>query len=228
MTEGVLVEPPAAGKETPPPRLQRDWPRRLASDRPWWGGPQFGASGWTQRLSVIQGSESAWRGETGELVHLDPEAPPCSGRILERETNRETNQEPGLSIRNKAGKGTWSQARGHGDRCSLEGSRPDPATDRARVAPVLIYRFTSREIRRKKKISPLSSLLCHNLSVPNFEKCASFSESIIQSHALLALKVSNAAGIVRQTPLRSPDSERKTQCHIRLWGQPDTRTSQVP
>lgn len=144
------------------------------------GGPQFGASGWTQRLSVIQGSESAWRGETGELVHLDPEAPPCSGRILERETNRETNQEPGLSIRNKAGKGTWSQARGHGDRCSLEGSRPDPATDRARVAPVLIYRFTSREIRRKKKFLRFPPFYATTFLCPTLKNAPPFQSQLFR------------------------------------------------
>lgn len=153
------------------------------------------------------------------MVYLDPEAPPCGGRVLERETNRETNGEPRLSIRNKAGGGTRSQAGGHRDRCSLVGGRPDPDPARAPVAPVLINRFPSREIRKKKKKPPLSSLLCHNLSVPNFGNAPPFFRVNYSELCIACAKGFECAGIVRPTLLCSPDSERKTQCHIRLWGQ---------
>ena len=47
--------------------------------------PLAEATFWESRLAPTtvtqpRGSESACRGEAGELVHLDPEAPPCGGR----------------------------------------------------------------------------------------------------------------------------------------------------
>lgn len=161
------------------------------------------------------------------MVCLDPEAPPCGGRVLERETNRETNGEPRLSIRNKAGGGTRSQAGGHMDRCSLVGGRPDPDPARAPVTPVLINRFPSREIRKKKKKKPqLSSLLCHNLSVPNFGNAPPFLESIIQSCALHAPKVSNAQALsVRHFYAPQTAREKPSATLDSGVSQPVTRTS---
>lgn len=133
-------------------------------------------SGWTQRLPVILGSESAWRGEAGELVHLDPEAPPCGGRILERETNPDPNPEPVLSVRNKAGGVTRSLAQRCWDRCSPRGGRLLPRP----MQPVLI----NSHHRRLEGAKP--SLLSHKLSVPNFGNALLFQSQYSESCAACA------------------------------------------
>lgn len=160
------------------------------------------------------------------MVYLDPEAPPCGGRVLERETNRETNGEPRLSIRNKAGGGTRSQAGGHRDRCSLVGGPPDPDPARAPVAPVLINRFPSWEIRKKKKSLRFPPFYATTFLSPTLEMRLLFLESIIQSCALLAPKVSNAQALsVRHFYAPQTAREKPSATLGSGVSQPVTRTS---
>lgn len=121
---------------------------RTAPGRGHYSEPQVGPNG----CQSFRGPKARGGARQGNwsILTLKPR-PVAGGSWSGRPT--ETNREPRLSIRNKAGGGTRSQAGGHRDRCSLVGGRPDPDPARAPVAPVLINRFPSREIRKKKKKS---------------------------------------------------------------------------
>lgn len=84
------MRPPGAGKEAPPPpSLQRDWPRRLASDRPLaeatlWSRPLDPAA-----VSHPGGPKARGGARLGNWPTLTLKPRPVAGGSLERETNRE-------------------------------------------------------------------------------------------------------------------------------------------
>lgn len=189
---------------------------RTAPGRGHYSEPQVGPNG----CQSFRGPKARGGARQGNwsILTLKPR-PVAGGSWSGRPT--ETNREPRLSIRNKAGGGTRSQAGSHRDWCSLVGGRPDPDPACARVAPVLINRFPSREIRKKKKKKKASAFLpfMPQPFCPQLWKCASFFRVNYSELCIACAKGFECAGIVRPTLLCSADSERKTQCHIRLWGQ---------
>lgn len=76
LTKGVPIVAVWSRHEAPPLDVQYDWSRPLVSVTPLAEAPLWSSRLGLAAVSHPRGSESACRGEAGELVHLDPEAPP--------------------------------------------------------------------------------------------------------------------------------------------------------